>query len=852
MENDPGSHSATIEFTFRGSHDTCSGKKKRRLLPYEREKFAKKMVDEKLSAIRIRSQEAARIMTPGDPEPSTLPSLNALRLIKSHAKQISHLDQDPIMSVVKMKGNAPFNSIIHDVGYDPFFIHYWSVAQLNAYRIYSRSTQVTQVSIDATGNIVRPINLLSGRKTRAIFFYEVAVRDFKKKLQFSVAHMISERHNNTAIAFFLLNWMREDIKPPNICVTDQSLALMMACVRAFTQYGTLNQYISVCSSLLRGERAYEVPLCMIRNDFAHIMHLISAWKEIKDATRRSKDFYLRTIAILISTTSFEQMKKLLECFFIVLLNEDEGFDEDGMACICETAKLHLKKCIKSTIAERATLFFEPTDVEVDKNCGEDKCDKEDNEDEKDTETDVKGNIFNEIVAIYEECDAKVRQNKGDRDNLQYCPALAKKFLKFCKSIVLWSGIMVPIFNYGDPIETSTASESSFKTLKVDVFKHETLPIRLDDFISGHIEYILGSTNIVIASEKISYESKTASTEILPREEEINVATSRPEAEENWRGQNVVKLKKTNYLQPNPCVESCNIKSKSTASVVGLLLNGCLTNLKSIKVGQQHYTINYTCAFDSISQLMMCAYADSEHFSNVVDEAAADSLFFKLIQDALRDGITTQTYRKRAQILIKIDAFEKQEIGDTIVIDVSCTATFLIEHLFRGQPSFQEHKECEICQNVVTRDHMTMLVNLHTPNLTSLEQSVNIVFTDFVQCKECAKKQLVVHVSRTINLRNYLIIELVLPRSRVELFANEIQVPLNDIPKSITVLGGKQFTLRGVIVFRSPVTKGGMGHYTAYCWRTTLDKWELYDDMSCSIKYVRASTRVKIHFLFYSL
>ena len=363
------------------------------------------MVDEKSSAICVQSQEAARMMECGDPEPSTIPSLNALRLIKSRTKQSSHLDSDPIISVIKMKGNAPFSLIFRDIGYDPFFLHYWSAAQENAYRIYTRQTPVLRVSIDATGGVVRPIHLVSGRRTRAIFFYEIAVRDSVKEIQFPVAHMLSERHNNLAIAFFLLSWMREDkIKPPKICVTDQSRALMMACVRAFTQYETLDDYLSVCSSLIRGEDFHDVPSCMIRNDFAHIMHIVSGWKEVKEASRRSKDFYLRSIALIIASTCFDDAKKLLKCVFTVLLNELEGHGEDSAASVCEIAKNYLKELIKSPIAERAVLLSRPDgDVESEYYDPSDEELEESEECKGEGKDAGERSIFREIQAIYRDC-----------------------------------------------------------------------------------------------------------------------------------------------------------------------------------------------------------------------------------------------------------------------------------------------------------------------------------------------------------------------------------------------------------------------------------------------------------------
>lgn len=56
--------------------------------------------------------------------------------------------------------------------------------------------------------------------------------------------------------------------------------------------------------------------------------------------------------------------------------------------------------------------------------------------------------------------------------------------------------MVPIFGYGNLTETSAISESLFKDLKSIIFKHKTLPLRLDDFFLTHVNSILGHMYLI--------------------------------------------------------------------------------------------------------------------------------------------------------------------------------------------------------------------------------------------------------------------------------------------------------------------------------------------------------------------
>jgi len=244
----------------------------------------------------------------GDKEPSHTPSLNALRIIKHRALAKEYLNENPLISVTLFKGTPPYNNIIRDIGHDRFFMHYWSTREINNYRNYCKITSVPTLSIDATGSVVKKINLFSRRQTHNIFLYQIAVYDQKNQNQFAVAHMLSEKHDNNSISYWLTEWLRTVKTPPKLIVTDQSLALMQAVIKSFTQFSNLDAYLSNCSKLILKEPGVDIPKCMIRNDFNHIMHLISSWPELKNCTYRIKNFYMRAIGLLVISKSIEEIK----------------------------------------------------------------------------------------------------------------------------------------------------------------------------------------------------------------------------------------------------------------------------------------------------------------------------------------------------------------------------------------------------------------------------------------------------------------------------------------------------------------------------------------------------------------
>jgi len=97
-------------------------------------------------------------MNYGDKEPSSIPTLNALRVMKYKEQKKDQVHNDPILAVSIMKGMLPYNSIFHDIGYDGFYLHYWSSSEVNSYRNYSKRTQIPTICIDATGALVKKLH----------------------------------------------------------------------------------------------------------------------------------------------------------------------------------------------------------------------------------------------------------------------------------------------------------------------------------------------------------------------------------------------------------------------------------------------------------------------------------------------------------------------------------------------------------------------------------------------------------------------------------------------------------------------------------------------------------------------
>lgn len=102
-----------------------------------------------------RAERADELMTRGDPEPPHLYEALVLHVARNEYTKAQFLDKNPINAVCIMKRSVYLNCI-HNIGIDPFFVHYWTNHQLQVYRKYC-STNISSIYIDATGSIVKKL-----------------------------------------------------------------------------------------------------------------------------------------------------------------------------------------------------------------------------------------------------------------------------------------------------------------------------------------------------------------------------------------------------------------------------------------------------------------------------------------------------------------------------------------------------------------------------------------------------------------------------------------------------------------------------------------------------------------------
>ena len=446
------------------------------------------------SASKYRIEMAEKLMQEGDDkEPPHLYSTNVLRVAKYDIAQKNYMDKDPLKALYLLQLGS-LRHIIHSIGWNPFYIHYWSNHQLHVYRTYV-SDETSCVYIDATESVVKKIKrseLNTKTKSKHIFLYNCVVNSKTSGL-FPVCQMLSESHHTNAIQYWLMEWIRSGAPRPREVVCDASRALLTATVRCFTGYFTLEEYCDTC-------KEDNLPTCYIRIDVAHFIKTYANF--LKDVRPRVKAFYLSLLGQLILSRSINAAKEILKGLLIIARSETEGITTNDDKTICEIYKIKMKNLLTSSNEEIPIDDLKQSDVH-----------DEDSDDNKWSQW--AEDIDNEIQQM-------ISENEGDRENAHYMPVFADRLLKDIKLIPMWSCICRDKFGYGRIPASSASVESDFNIIKNIFLKTEQTPMRVDEFVTKHISFISGRIKLT----DINFQDKEKNTEdVIEPINSINITTA---------------------------------------------------------------------------------------------------------------------------------------------------------------------------------------------------------------------------------------------------------------------------------------------------------------------------------------
>lgn len=312
--------------------------------------------------------------------------------------------------------------------------------------------------------------------------------------------MLSERHNSLAISNWLFSWINCDVPRPKETVCDQSMALLSAISKSFTQYTTLQDYIIICADILTkkiDKNSHLVPHCFIRIDVAHFVKTCSKWIPLKTIPRRVKEVILRSIGVLMKSQSLNEIKLILLSLFAVITSETARhnlYTHEETPC-----EKHKQIIIQATSTGFVDVEQQFEDIiSTARSEDEAKACVEEEYERSNQGLDKLHNPFEDWEKqIYENSKSLIQE--GTEINPLYIPSLFPILIKCIKLRPLWSGVMIPIFNYGELICSSAAVESSFKKLKTVTMKNVVLPTNIEIFLENHIMSLKGASLIRIVN-----------------------------------------------------------------------------------------------------------------------------------------------------------------------------------------------------------------------------------------------------------------------------------------------------------------------------------------------------------------
>lgn len=444
-----------------------------------RENFGKQLQTK--SAHVIRADLADELMNYGDCEPSHLPKASTLREIKHQATVANFLDVDlmkslEILSVYDMEGEIPW------IGYKPFFIHYSTKHQRTVYCTTS-DKEHARIEIDASGSIIQPITRIDKKKSGPIFLY-IAVLCTRSG-QTSVAQMLTERHSTGAIHFWLSQWTEHwGLTPPKEIVCDMSKPLLAGAVRAYTSSKTINEYAD--EFLNDG-----LPSCYIRVDIAHF---IKMWVNILTGERHQvAKFYKACIGKIVLCRNIQDAQKIIQATLTIARSENCGMTNAGSLSACEREKLYMRQVLTTDDLHDLNLEeYENWEVDEQRQTEAEPI----NNAEPSLWRDWGKNI--DIAAKN-----KIESCEGTEINPHWLPRFADRLVEELKWLPLWSCIARDRYGYGRCPASSAHVEAEFKTIKNEVLKDATLPLRADDFIRRHKKFVDGISKIINAKPQIS-------------------------------------------------------------------------------------------------------------------------------------------------------------------------------------------------------------------------------------------------------------------------------------------------------------------------------------------------------------
>lgn len=790
-------------------------KLKSKLTPYKRKQISKELFHK--SPIKVRNELASVLITDRQYKaPPVLPSNSALRKIKSDAK-LEHLPHSsPILSLFFMAKSSSGDNIngIRELSIFPDFrLYFWTHSQINYYNDYQKKFQKTTLTIDATGSFFETIKLPNGTSaTKRLFLYVGLLTSNDKLKSVPVFQMVTDSHSEQSILHWLRKWSTYVDTPPTEIITDDSSALVSACIQAFALYCTTKNYVTRLFSILEG-RYFEKPKAFIRLDTSHFiktLYNLTCFKANIDS--HIKYFYIRCILFLKQCENYHLAKATIQDIIYV--------------CLCQcTDKVGEYRAAKSRLdGLLRDVKFQELDAENENLVKTSSYEFDDATDNDDFEF---INWFNSIVDDVRKKNPILENNV----NKYYYPPFVTTFRRILTKLPLWSNLATTLFESENKAPSSSGIESYFKTLKHLVFKTKFKRFRIDEFFKFYSEYLEGELKSALCDLGQDIANKITSNQ-KSRKRKISTKQSKPKRMEKSKTPKLFNhsLSEDSIFSDHPSyVENWKGQGKDNDSkldtIVKFIKNGNLC--PSVYINSKYVKIQNTCAFDSIMYLLATGYKNNENVRNIIGSFDKNEIipqYIKCLSDisskndeinSLRANIITQYIENPTTV----------STGNHVIYNynAACNATYIYEHFLLAYiTSTIFTKSCtnaSCSSNTIKKNNVFLPLNIDLINIfdiSLLEEAIFLIEGNG-KCSSCDAA-----ITSNYEISNFISFDL----------NGTKEVALNKVPHTIKVKN-KIYSILGAVEFVAPLNSTGIGHYKGHY--KSKDGFFCYDDNHCKIR-----------------
>lgn len=187
---------------------------------------------------------------------------------------------------------------IKKIGYDKFFVTYWSQDQVEVHNdIYAKFQN--PLSLDATGSIAIKIDF--GEIKSSHIFLSVLCTYVNNTI-FPLTQVFSELNDANFVNYWLSDWIKSGAKIPMEVVTDMGDALRIGLCMAFNTI-SFDTYNEQCLLILQ-EKEHIKLKTQLRTDITHLVHAVKKLFVQKVYYNKQKRLNLKVTALMTINNFF--------------------------------------------------------------------------------------------------------------------------------------------------------------------------------------------------------------------------------------------------------------------------------------------------------------------------------------------------------------------------------------------------------------------------------------------------------------------------------------------------------------------------------------------------------------------